>query len=245
MLEVQAVRLRLNVGFHAGGLEDGLHRTAGHYVPRQPNLLHRALEYGLIVLFEAVGGLHAADEGPAGREIGNLVQHRERHPGILQVQHPGVEAGVSIKAPRLHMEAVHQHVRPDGFAGVAERHGGILEEDISRLAGVHEHIGHRDALREQEHGPTVGHRVRNRLETGLKGGQGLLGRGDVDIVEPVARATGHHQHHQGAYEQFLHIPLVIPGLTNPHSGLDPESPYKFRKSLCFSVIISKILRIFA
>ena len=125
------------------------------------------------------------------------------------------------------MEAVHQHLCSDGLAGVAERHGGILEEDIPRLAGVHEHIGHRDALREQELGPPIGHRVRNGLKAGLEGGQGLLGSGDVDVIEPVAHATGRDKQPQGPDEQFLH------NSTN------------LRKSLCFSVIISKILRIFA
>ena len=179
------------------------------------------------VLLEAVGGFHAADESPAGREFGDLVQHRKRHPGILEIQHPGVEAGVRIQAPRLHVETVHQHVGPDGLAGVAERYGGILEQDIPRLAGVHEHIGHRDALREQEHGPAVGDGVRNRLKAGLEGGHGLLGSGDVDVIEPVAHATGRDKQPQGPDEQFLH------NSTN------------LRKSLCFSVIISKILRIFA
>ena len=124
------------------------------------------------------------------------------------------------------MEAVHQHLGPDGFAGVAERHGGILEEDIPRLAGIHEHIGHRDALREQVLDPAVGHGIRNGLETGLQGGQGLFGSGDVDVIEPVARATGRHEQHQGPYEQFLHVPSVIPGLTrNLSTNLGNRTDY--------------------
>ena len=108
------------------------------------------------------------------------------------------------------METVHEDIGPDHLAGVAERQDGILEQDIPRFTRIHKDIGHRDSLLQEEPHAAFSHGIRHGLETRLQGGQGLLGGGDVDVVEPVAPATGQHENRQGTEQQFLHH-LVIPG----------------------------------